>query len=88
MHVRLGRKELVDDTLELIRLFTEEGFFISEHDEMNFDHLFVGILKKLKIYNESNPRKYGKLAGMGIIKSLDMNEETEWYQGKTRKVIR
>ena len=88
MPVRLGKKELVDDTLELLRLFTENGEFISDHDADNFSHLFKNVLKKLKLYNDSNPRGFGKLAGMGIIKALGWYEGTEWHQEQVREIIR
>ena len=88
MPVRLGEKELVDDTLELIHLFTEDGCFISDHDEEVFYTLFDGILKKLKLYYDSNPRGYGKLAGMGIIRALEQYEGTEMAAAKVREMIR
>lgn len=88
MPVRLGEKQLVDDTLELLRLFTENGEFISDHDQENFSHLFEEVLKKLKLYHESNPRGYGKLAGMGMIKALEMYEGTEWEVQRVQEIIR
>lgn len=88
MPVRLGKKELVDDTLELLRLFTADGKFISEHDEENFNYLFGDVLKKLKLYTDSKPHGFGKLAGMAIIKALEWYEGTEWGQERVREIIR
>jgi len=88
MPVRLGVKELVDDTLELLRLFTRDAEFISDHDEDNFTYLFEGVLKKLKLYNDSNPRGFGKLAGMEIIRVLEWYEGTEWSRDRVREIIR
>ena len=88
MPAGLGKKELVDDTLELLRLFAEDEKFISDHDKDNFIHLFESVLKKLKLYYDSNQRGFGKLAGMGIVKVLGWLEGTEWCQEQVRKIIR
>ena len=88
MPVCLGEKQLVDDTLELLRLFTKDGEFISDHDQENFSYLFEWVAKKLKLYHESNPRGYGKLAGMGMIKVLEMYEGTDWEVQLVREIIR
>ena len=81
MPVLLGEKELVTEVSELLNLFTADGRFISDHDERNFDVLFdKEVLRKLKLYYESNPRGYGKLAGMKIIERL------KWIEGTERQV--
>ena len=81
MPVQLGEKELVTEVSELLNLFTDDGRFISDHDQRNFDVLFdKEVLRKLKLYYESNPRGYGKLAGMKIIERL------RWIEGTERQV--
>ena len=88
MPVQLGEKELVTEVSELLNLFTSDGRFISEHDERNFGILFEKeVLKKLKLYHESNPRGYGKLAGMKIIERLGWIEGTERQVEKVREVV-
>ena len=88
MPVQLGEKELVTEVSELLNLFTADGRFISEHDERNFGILFEKeVLKKLKLYHESNPRGYGKLAGMKIIERLGWIEGTERQMEKVREVV-
>ena len=89
MPVQLGEKELVTEVSELLNLFTSDGRFISEHDERNFGILFEKeVLKKLKLYHESNPRGYGKLAGMKIIERLGWIEGTERQAEQVREVVR
>ena len=89
MPVQLGEKELVTEVSELLNLFTADGRFISEHDERNFGILFEKeVLKKLKLYYESNPRGYGKLAGMKIIERLGWIEGTERQMEKVREAVR
>ena len=89
MPVQLGEKELVTEVSELLNLFTSDGRFISEHDERNFGILFEKeVLKKLKLYHESNPRGYGKLAGMKIIERLWWIEGTERQVEKVREAVR
>ena len=88
MPVQLGEKELVTEVSELLNLFTADGRFISDHDERNFDVLFdKEVLRKLKLYYESNPRGYGKLAGMKIIERLRWIEGTERQVEKVRGVV-
>ena len=88
MPVQLGEKELVTEVSELLNLFTSDGRFISEHDERNFGILFEKeVLKKLKLYYESNPRGYGKLAGMKIIERLGWIEGTERQAELVREVV-
>ena len=88
MPVLLGEKELVTEVSELLNLFTADGRFISDHDERNFDVLFdKEVLRKLKLYYESNPRGYGKLAGMKIIERLRWIEGTERQVEKVRGVV-
>ena len=88
MPVQLGEKELVTEVSELLNLFTSDGRFISEHDERNFGILFEKeVLKKLKLYHESNPRGYGKLAGMKIIERLGWIEGTERQAELVREVV-
>ena len=88
MPVQLGEKELVTEVSELLNLFTADGRFISDHDERNFDVLFdKEVLRKLKLYYESNPRGYGKLAGMKIIERLRWIEGTERQVEKVREEL-
>ena len=88
MPVQLGEKELVTEVSELLNLFTADGRFISDHDQRNFDVLFdKEVLRKLKLYYESNPRGYGKLAGMKIIERLRWIEGTEWQVEMVRGVV-
>ena len=88
MPVQLGEKELVTEVSELLNLFAADGRFISEHDERNFGILFEKeVLKKLKLYHESNPRGYGKLAGMKIIERLGWIEGTERQAELVREVV-
>lgn len=88
MPIPIGDKELVDETTELLNMFTSNGQFISEHDEDNFEILFEkNVLKKLEFYHNNNPRGYGKLAGMKIVKRLQWIEGTEWQVEQVKNVI-
>lgn len=88
MPVQIGEKELVMEVSELLNLFTENGRFISEHDQENFAILFdKTVMKKLKLFYESNPRGYGKLAGMKMIRRLEWIEGTDWQVEEIRELI-
>jgi hypothetical protein len=88
MPVPLSEKDLVADTVELLNMFSRDGRFFSERDEANFARLFEKLLlPKLKLYHESNPRGYGKLAGMQIIKRLRWIQGTEWQVEQVKEVV-
>lgn len=88
MPVQLGDKELVTELSQLLNLFTSDGRFISEHDQENFGILFDRtFLKKLKLYHKSNPRGYGKLAGMQITKRLKWIKNTERYIEQVQDIV-
>lgn len=88
MPVQLNERQLVSDTVELLNMFSRDGRFVSDRDEDNFGKLFEKlVLPKLKLYHESNPRGYGRLAGMQVIRRLQWVEGTEWQQGQVREVI-
>lgn len=87
MPVRLGKKELVNETIELLNMFSENGEFIGDHDRENFEKLFERVLEKLKLYYESNPRGYGRLAGIEVIRRLAWVEDTESEVDKVREII-
>ena len=88
MPVQIGEKELVTEVSELLNLFTENGRFISEHDQENFAILFdKTVMKKLKLFYESNPRGYGKLAGMKMIRRLEWIAGTDWQVEEIRELI-
>lgn len=87
MPISLGEKQLVDETLELLRLFTKNSVFISKHDQDNFEYLFENILEKLKLYHDQNPRGYGKLAAMGMIKALNAYDGTATCIERIRMII-
>ncbi len=88
MPVALSEKDLVAETVELLNMFSRDGRFFSERDEANFACLFEKlVLPKLKLYHESNPRGYGKLAGMQIIKRLRWIQGTEWQVEQVKEVV-
>lgn len=89
MPVQLGERELVDEVSELLNLFAADGQFISERDRENFGILFEKtVLEKLKLYHDSNPGGYGKLAGMRMIGRLRWIAGTERQEEQVRDVIR
>lgn len=88
MPVRLSKKVLEDETIELINMFTADGRFISEHDRKNFGKVFERVLEKLKIYHKNSSRGYGRLAGMGVIRKLRWVDGMEPYIEKVKEVIR
>ena len=89
MPVRLGDKELVTEVSELLNLFTADGRFISEHDRENFGILFErDVLKKIRLYYESNPLGYGKLAAMQVVRRLQWVEGTERQMELVRETVR
>jgi hypothetical protein len=89
MPVQLTQKELVNETIELINMFSTDGRFERERDKENFEKLFgKTVLAKMKLYHESRPRGYGRLAGMEVIKRLKWIEGTEREQDMVRKIIR
>ena len=88
MPVKLGEKELTSATVELFNMFTADGKFISDHDRANFSILFARLLERLKLYNDSNPRGYGKLAGIKMVRILGTVEGTEAFVEMVQHVIR
>jgi hypothetical protein len=88
MPIRLNYKQLRDETVKLYNMFCRDDAFISEHDQRNFELLFDGVLEKLKFYYENNPRGYGKLAGMEIVKVLEWVQGTEGLVEKVKRVMR
>lgn len=89
MAVRLTQQDLVDDTIELINMFSSNGKFEREKDRENFGKLFErDVLEKLKLYHMSRPRGYGKLAGMEINKRLERVKGLEGFQEAVMKIIR
>lgn len=88
MPVRLSEKTLVNETVDLINMFTVNGKFEREKDRENFRRLFTGVLQKLKIYHDSYGYGYGKLAGMAIVKQLEWIEGTETEIERVREIIR
>lgn len=89
MTVKLNQAALVSETIELLNMFSSGGRFDRERDRGNFGRLFEkDVLSKLKLYHESRPRGYGRLAGMEIIKRLKWVEDTEVEQDKVREIIR
>ena len=89
LQIRLSQKDLIDETIELINMFTIAGRFEREKDKDNFVKLFAKtIFEKFRLYHESRPRGYGKLAGMEIIKKLKLIEGTDQCQEMVRREIR
>ncbi len=88
MPVRLSEKALVNETVDLINMFTANGKFEREKDRENFRRLFTGVLQKLKLYHDSYGYGYGKLAGMAIVKQLEWVEGTEMEVERVREMIR
>jgi hypothetical protein len=89
MPVRIGDRLLVDELSELMNLFASDGRFISDHDKKNFGILFEKtVLKKLKLYNESNPRGYGRLAAMHLMQRLRWVEDTALQEEQIRQAVR
>lgn len=89
MPVRLTENELINETIELINMFSSNGRFERLRDKENFSKLFdKNVLSKLKLYHRSRPLGYGKLAGMEIIKRLALIEGSEEEKDKVRVVIR
>lgn len=87
--VRLTQQDLVDDTIELINMFSTNGRFERDKDRENFGKLFEkDILEKLKLYHTSRPLGFGKLAGMEINKRLERVEGLESCREAVMKIIR
>jgi hypothetical protein len=85
----LTEKDLVNETIELMNMFCTDGRFEREKDRENFKKLFEKeVITKLKLYHESRPRGYGRLAGMEIIKRLKWVEDTGAEQDRVRQIIR
>lgn len=58
-------------------------------DKENFEKLFrKTVFEKFRLYNNSRPRGYGKLAGMEIIKRLMLVEGIEQCRHMVRAVLR
>ncbi len=89
MPVRIDDRLLVEEMSELLNLFSSDGKFISDHDKKNFGILFEKtVLKKLKLYHESNPRGYGRLAAMHLIQRLRWGEDTGLQEELIRQIVR
>ena len=89
MQVQLSQKDLVDELIELINMMTTGGKFEREKDKENFEKLFrKNVFEKFRLYNNSRPRGYGKLAGMEIIKKLMLIEGTEQCRHMVQAVLR
>jgi hypothetical protein len=89
MPVRIDDRLLVEEMSELLNLFSSGGKFISDHDKKNFGILFEKtVLKKLKLYHESNPRGYGRLAAMHLIQRLRWVEDTGLQEELIRQIVR
>ena len=89
LQIRVSQKDLIDETIELINMFTVAGRFEREKDKDNFVKLFAKtIFEKFHLYHESRPRGYGKLVGMEIIKKLKLIEGTDQCQEMVRREIR
>ena len=89
MQVQLSQKDLVDELIELINMMTTGGKFEREKDKENFEKLFrKTVFEKFRLYNNSRPRGYGKLAGMEIIKKLMLIEGTEQCRHMVQAVLR
>ena len=89
MPVRISDRSLVEEMSELLNLFTSDGKFISDHDKRNFGILFEKtVLKKLRLYHESNPKGYGRLAAMHLIKRLKWVEDTDVQEEQIRQIVR
>ena len=88
MQVRLSQEDLVNEVIDLINMFTTDGCFEREKDRENFSKLFEkDLLERFRLYHESRPRGYGRLAGMEIIKRLKMVEGAEECQEKIREIM-
>lgn len=88
MQVSLSQEELVNEVIDLINMFTTDGSFEREKDRENFSKLFEKyLLERFRLYHESRPRGYGRLAGMEIIKRLKMVKGAEDCQEKIRGII-
>lgn len=88
MQVSLSQEELVNEVIDLINMFTMDGSFEREKDRENFTKLFEKyLLERFRLYHESRPRGYGRLAGMEIIKRLKMVKGTEEWQEMIRGII-
>ena len=88
MQVRLSQEELVNEVIDLINMFTEGGRFERDKDRENFSRMFEKyLIEKFRMYHESRPRGYGRLAGMEIIKRLKLVEGTEECQEMIRGIL-
>lgn len=88
MQVRLSQNDLVEETIGLINVFAENGRFEREKDQTNFCRMFEKyLLEKFRLYHESQPRGYGRLAGMEIIRKLKLIEGTESCQEMIRGIL-
>ena len=89
MQIRLSQKDLVDEMIDLINMMTTDGKFEREKDKENFEKIFKKtVFEKFRLYHNSRPRGYGKLAGMEIIKKLKLVEGTERFQEMIQEVMR
>jgi len=89
MQIRLSQKDLVEEVSDLINMMTTNGVFERQKDKENFEKLFKNTaFEKFRLYNNSRPRGYGKLAGMEIIKKLKLIEGTEKIQEMVQGVLR
>ena len=88
MPVQIGDRQLVEEMSQLLNLFTADGRFLSVHDRENFGILFEKtVLPKLKLYHESNPRGYGRLAAMHLIQRLQWIEATSRQEEQIREIV-
>ena len=78
----------MNEAIELINMFSTNGEFERKKDQANFRRMFEKyLLEKFRLYHESRPREYGRLAGMEIIKRLELVDGTEECQEKIREIL-
>lgn len=88
MQVMLSQSDLVEETISLINMFAADGHFEREKDQENFSKMFEKyLLEKFRLYHESRPHGYGRLAGMEIIKKLKLIDGTEKCQEMVKAVL-
>ena len=88
LQIRLSQEDLVNEAIELINMFSTNGEFERKKDQANFRRMFEKyLLEKFRLYHESRLREYGRLAGMEIIKRLELVDGTEECQEKIREIL-
>ena len=89
MPVRIDDRLLVEEMSKLLNLFSSDGKFISDHDKKNFGILFEKtVLKKLKLYHESNPQGLWPTGCHTPDPKTQVGEDTGMQEELIRQIVR